>query len=68
MLDTGEAFVGDLVGGFSGSRGQPRLPPAGNDPQQLMTSLRMLLDQGVRAIYPGHGRPFRADLARTALS
>jgi hydroxyacylglutathione hydrolase len=67
LLDSGEAFVGDL-GGAGGWRGRaPRLPPAGDDPQQLVSSWKKVLDAGATTIYPGHGPSFPAQAMREAL-
>ena len=67
LLDTGEAFVGDL-GGATGFRGgAPRLPSAGDAPQQLVNSWEKLLAAGAKTIYPGHGPSFPAQAIREAL-
>jgi hydroxyacylglutathione hydrolase len=67
LLDSGEAFVGDLIAGPSWPHQQPRLPPAGEDQDEMWASLRNLLGQGARTIYPGHGKPFSAQLLGSAL-
>lgn len=67
LLDGGEALVGDLVGGPSWPHSQPRLPPAGEDQEQMRASLRNLLIEGAKTIYPGHGKPFSAQLLRDLL-
>jgi len=61
LLDTGEAFVGDLGASGAPFGDSPRLPPAAEDPQQVVTSWKRLLDLGAKTIYPGHGRPFPAE-------
>ena len=67
LLDSGEAFVGDL-GASTGRRGgQPRLPPAGNSPQQMVESWRRLLQAGAKMAYPGHGPAFPAEAMRELL-
>jgi hydroxyacylglutathione hydrolase len=66
VLDSGEAFVGDLVARAPGS-GEVRLPPAGEDRVAMETSLERLLQTGVRRFFPGHGGSFDAGLAWAAL-
>jgi len=66
LLDSGEAFVGDL-GGMAGSGGRARIPPAGDDPQQMFASWKRLFDAGVTTIYPGHGPSLPASTMRAAL-
>ena len=67
LLDTGDAFVGDLgsAGGWRGAA--PRLPPAGDDPQELVNSWKKLLAAGAATIYPGHGPLFPAQAMRQVL-
>jgi glyoxylase-like metal-dependent hydrolase (beta-lactamase superfamily II) len=64
LLDTGEAFTGDL-GGWRG--GAPQIPPAGDDPQEIVRSWSKVLDTGAITIYPGHGPSFPAQAMRQAL-
>ena len=67
LMDSGEAFVGDL-GGVTGRRGdRPRLPPAGNSPQQMVESWQKLLAAGAKTAYPGHGPAFPAKAMRELL-
>jgi hydroxyacylglutathione hydrolase len=67
LLDTGEAFTGDL-GGAGGWRGRgPQIPPAGDDPQEIVNSWKKLFAAGVTTIYPGHGPSFPAEAMRQAL-
>jgi hydroxyacylglutathione hydrolase len=57
LLDTGEAFVGDLA--FNGAPFclRPKTVLA-DDIEQVGKSWRALRERGVRHIYPGHGKPF----------
>ena len=67
LLDTGEAFVGDLaMNGFPLRRG-PGLPVFAQDIAQVRASARKLLDAGATTIYPAHGRPFPAEVLRREL-
>ena len=67
LLDTGEAFVGDLGGAGGWRGGAPRIPPAGDDPQEIVKSWKKLLAAGATTIYPGHGPSFPAQAMREAL-
>ncbi len=68
LLDTGDAFVGDMaVNGFPLSSG-PELSIFAEDFEQLKRSWRVLLEQGAKVIYTAHGQPFAADIIREKLS
>lgn len=61
MLDSGEAFVGDLImGGFFGKirRRRPNLPPFEIGRSTIKDSTRHVLEQNPSVIYPAHGGPF----------
>jgi glyoxylase-like metal-dependent hydrolase (beta-lactamase superfamily II) len=68
LLETGEAFVGDMAMNKFPLRLSPGLPIFAEDWQQLMESWKQLLDQGAKTIYPSHGEPFPAEIIREALS
>jgi glyoxylase-like metal-dependent hydrolase (beta-lactamase superfamily II) len=68
VLDTAEAFVGDLAMGVLPLRLRPGLTILAEDMDQVRESWRMLLHAGVQTIYPAHGRPFPADVIRRALN
>jgi hydroxyacylglutathione hydrolase len=67
LLDTGDAFVGDLVMNGLPLRLGPGMPCFGDSAETIRRSWRLLLDQGAKTIYPGHGLPFKADALRRAL-
>ena len=67
LLDTGDAFVGDLAMNGLPVRFGPGMPSLGNDPNVVKASWRLLLDSGAKKIYPAHGKPFSADVLRKAL-
>ncbi|MFA6413348.1 MAG: MBL fold metallo-hydrolase [Syntrophales bacterium] len=67
LLDTGEAFVGDLAMNEFPLCLSPGLPILAENMQQVKESWKMLLDKGVKTIYPAHGKPFSADVIRRAL-
>jgi len=67
LLETGDAFVGDLaMNGFPLLIG-PGLPIFAEDLQQLKKSWRLLLERGATTVYPAHGKPFSADAIRRVL-
>jgi hydroxyacylglutathione hydrolase len=67
LLESGEAFVGDLaMNGFPLRRG-PGLPIFAEDVSRVKESWKLLLEQGAQTIYPGHGAPFAADVMRKAM-
>ena len=68
LLKTGEAFVGDMAMNKFPLRFSPGLPIFAEDPVKLNESWKLLLDQGVKMIYPSHGEPFPADVIRRAIS
>ena len=67
LLDTGEAFVGDLAMNGLPMRIGPGMPPLGDDRNTIKASWRLLLDNGAKMIYPAHGNSFSADALEKAL-
>ena len=58
LLDSGEAFVGDMaMNGLPLTIG-PNLPIFAEDMSALKNSWRKLIDKGAKRIYPAHGKPF----------
>jgi glyoxylase-like metal-dependent hydrolase (beta-lactamase superfamily II) len=68
LLDSGEAFVGDLAMNAFPLRLTPGLPIIAEDPAAVISSWRLLLEAGARRIYPAHGKPFPANVIRSAIS
>jgi glyoxylase-like metal-dependent hydrolase (beta-lactamase superfamily II) len=64
LLETGEAFVGDLAMSARFMRFRPGLSIFAEDQELAMSSMRDLLKMGAKTIYPAHGRPFSADVFR----
>jgi glyoxylase-like metal-dependent hydrolase (beta-lactamase superfamily II) len=58
VLDTGEAFVGDLAMNRFPLTLKPSLSILGDDRRSVNESWRKVLHQGARMIYPAHGSPF----------
>jgi glyoxylase-like metal-dependent hydrolase (beta-lactamase superfamily II) len=67
LLDTGEAFVGDMAMSGIGIRLRPGLPIFAEDLPRLKESWKSLLDRGVKTIYQSHGKPVSVDAIRQAL-
>jgi glyoxylase-like metal-dependent hydrolase (beta-lactamase superfamily II) len=67
LLDSGEAFVGDLAMNKFPLRLNAGLPIFAEDLSVLKASWRRLLDQGAKTIYPAHGDPFPAEVIHRAL-
>jgi glyoxylase-like metal-dependent hydrolase (beta-lactamase superfamily II) len=67
LLDTGEAFVGDLaMNGFPMRFGYG-MPVFADDTDIVKESWRLLLDNGAKWIYSAHGKPFQAEKLRKLL-
>jgi hydroxyacylglutathione hydrolase len=62
ILDTGEAFVGDLLMNKFPLRMSPGLPIFAEDIEEVKQSLEILLEKEVKTIYPSHGKPFSAKI------
>jgi len=58
LLDSGEAFVGDLAMNMLPMRLKPGLAVFGDDIQIFKKSWQKLMDMGARMVYPAHGKPF----------
>lgn len=67
LLETGDAFVGDLAMNSFPLRLSPGLPIFADDIQEVKDSLKLLLDKGATKIYPAHGKSFSAELIRKFL-
>lgn len=67
ILDSGEAFVGDLAMNGWPYRFGPGMPMTADDVDAVRRSWRVILDNGAKHIYPAHGGPFGADVLRKRL-
>ena len=67
LLDSGEAFVGDLA--FNGPPFclKPRMVFE-NDVEEVRRTWKNLLGRGIKTVYPSHGKPFPADKVHTIIS
>jgi hydroxyacylglutathione hydrolase len=68
LLETGDAFVGDLAMSGFPLRLSSGLPIFADDMQEVRKSWKSLLDKGAKTVYPAHGKPFSVDIIRKALS
>jgi glyoxylase-like metal-dependent hydrolase (beta-lactamase superfamily II) len=62
VLDTGDAFVGDLAMNAFPMCLRPSLPIFAEDMQKVKESWKLIFDCGVKTIYPAHGNPFSAEM------
>ena len=67
VLESGEAFVGDLAMNKFPLRRSPGLPTLADDIEIVKTSWRHLIALGVQTVYPGHGKPFPIMVIQKAL-
>ena len=67
LLDTGDAFVGDLAMIGLPVIKRPGMPFCAEDVSAVKESWRLLLSRGARWIYPAHGKPFKADVLEKLL-
>lgn len=67
VLDTGEAFVGDLAMNKFPVRLRPGLPIFADDPTAVISSWKNLIKLGVTTIYPAHGEPFPISIIEKAI-
>ncbi len=67
LLETGDAFVGDLAMNGFPLRLNPGPPILAENMQKVRASWKVLLDQGAKTIYPTHGKPFSVGIIQKAL-
>jgi glyoxylase-like metal-dependent hydrolase (beta-lactamase superfamily II) len=67
LLDTGDAFVGDLAMNGFPMRFGCGMPVFTDDTDRVKESWRLLLDNGVKWIYSAHGKPFQEEKLRKLL-
>jgi len=67
LLETGDAFVGDLAMNGFPLRLSPGLPIFAEDMQKVKDGWKLLLDNGAKKVYPAHGNPFPAEIIRKVL-
>jgi hydroxyacylglutathione hydrolase len=67
ILNSGEAFVGCMAHNGFPFRIRPGLPILAQDIDSVKKYWKLLIDKGVKMIYPGHGRPFSAEVMKKSL-
>ena len=67
LLDTGDAFVGDLAVNGLPFRIGPGMPHVGENADAIKESWSLIISSGARQIYPAHGKPFSADVLEKLL-
>jgi glyoxylase-like metal-dependent hydrolase (beta-lactamase superfamily II) len=67
LLDSGEAFVGDLAMNKFPLRLGPGLPIVAEDSEKVKESWRKLLELGATTVYPAHEKPFSTEVIKKAL-
>jgi glyoxylase-like metal-dependent hydrolase (beta-lactamase superfamily II) len=67
VLDSGEAFVGDLAMNKFPLRFNAGLPILAEDTAAVRESLGRLLELNVTTVYPGHGKPFSMKIMKEVL-
>ncbi|MGB3715539.1 MAG: MBL fold metallo-hydrolase [Candidatus Promineifilaceae bacterium] len=67
VLETNDAFVGDQAMNGLPFRLRPGLPILADDIQMVKASWRKILKMDLKNIYPGHGKPFPAEVMRKAV-
>jgi hydroxyacylglutathione hydrolase len=67
ILDSGEAFVGCMAHNGFPFRLRPGLPIYAQDIEAIKKCWKILIDKGVKMIYPGHGKPFPVGVIKKSL-
>ena len=67
ILDSGEAFVGCMAHNGFPFRLRPGLPIYAQDIEALKKCWKILIDSGIKMIYPGHGKPFPLEKIKKSL-
>lgn len=68
IMESGEAFVGDLAVNAMPLRLNPGLPVLAENFPQVKESWQKLLEMGVKTIFPAHGKPFPVEVIRKAVA
>lgn len=68
LLDSGEAFVGDLAMNKFPLTLSPSLPIFADDPAAVVSSWKKLMGLGAKTVFPAHGKPFPIAVIEKAIS
>jgi hydroxyacylglutathione hydrolase len=67
ILDSGEAFIGCMAHNGFPFRLRPGLPIYAQDIEAIKKCWKILIDRGIKMIYPGHGKPFLVEVIKKSL-
>jgi len=67
ILDSGDAFVGCMAHNGLPFRIRPGLPIYAQDIGEIKRNWKILIDSGVKTVYPGHGKPFPVKVMKESL-
>ena len=68
LLDSGEAFVGDMAMNDWYLRLTPGLPILADDINMVVASWKKILPMGIKQIYPAHGMDFPVEIMQKEIS
>ena len=68
LLETGDAFVGDMAMNGFPLRFSPGLPVLAEDLKKVKENWKVLLDMGAKTIYPAHGNSFPREIIQKVLT
>jgi hydroxyacylglutathione hydrolase len=68
LLNTGDAFVGDMAMNKFPLRFTPGLPIFAEDLEALKSSWKILIERGAQTVYPAHGPPFPVQIIQKELA
>ena len=68
VLESGEAFVGDMAMNAWYLRPTPGLPVLADDIRQVVQSWKKLLPEKIHTVYPAHGKPFSMNIMHRELA
>lgn len=67
LLENGDLFAGCLAHNIRLFTLGPRLPIYAEDIEQIKKSWKLVIEQGAKMIYPGHGKPFHVERIKKSL-
>lgn len=67
VLASGDAFVGCMAHNGLPFRIRPGLPIYAQDIEEIKRNWKLLIQSGVKTIYPGHGNPFPVEIIKKSL-
>ena len=67
LMENGDFFAGCMAHNIRLFTPGPRLPIYAKDIEQIKRNWKLVIEQGAKMIYPGHGKPFHIDLIKKYL-